>query len=329
MSRTLPAGQPSTIEFLDLKQSQTPNFYEGMDTLSSIQVQRRKAKLLQTATSLTIKTRHPVLVTFFSDLHLGDPETEYPLVKALFKTIQETDQVYGISIGDDVNQMGKLFRGGSREEIAPPAVQSTLAVAGLTMLDQAGKLLAIATGNHNLAEPDWYQAYTKNLQAPVIGPNMGTIDLCLDNDEKKQKYKLFIAHEMPGSNVANPTLRARNANLNFSPGADVIALGHTHRKFIHQSTTGLDAEHHQVTYLETGSAKPDDNFRREHAWLQAAQYGLPGVNVILFPGNEHRVMPFYELGEGIEALEGLILRRKMFTGVAGSLLKRNDLITPN
>ena len=102
-----------------------------------------------------------------------------------------------------------------------------------------------------------------------------------------------------------------------SPNADIVIGNHTHRKVIEMVL--INGVYRVLG--EGGTMKIKDTFQVGHGNARFGQFDYCGISVLLFP-DQKKMIPFYHLEDGIEAVKGkLFIKQALFKG-AGKILKK-------
>ena len=307
----------SQIEF-PIKTPQEFNLDKVMQAVTVLQEAAAGQELLHPHAEVKIATTRPVLLSIFSDLHIGDAHSDYPTMLDHLKMVRDQPEAYACFIGDEVNLM--TFKNLARQELLPHELQGLLAFRMLQELDALGKIAFVGTGNHNDFRDGFYREFFDSLRAPLIGPNMGTVNLTVG----EQLYRIFEFHKLSmGNSSMSPLLRQRRAQEFLSPDADIYIGAHTHRKALAVEMLGglrgTASEPKLRVLVEAGSYKLADGFQWSQGNVRMRGFDYGGTSVMLYP-HEHRMVPYYDIAEGIRALRVDQKMREILGKKAGELL---------
>lgn len=239
-----------------------------------------------------ITTQKPILLVTMSDLHIGNQATSHLELMKHLKVIKDTAGVF-VSFNGDLADNLFVFRKGGAEEGMTAEMQGIIVYQMLKELDESGKVISVASGNHDFFQDNFYQLFARGLKAPLYR-NWGGTNLKVG----ETIYEMFQFHEFTlGNSSISPTQRERRAMEYKAPTADIIVGSHTHVKAVEQ---GLKAGKMRV-FIESGSYKVEDAFQVGHGNARHGSFDLGGACVLLFP-DQKRMLPFYNLEDGIEAL---------------------------
>ena len=112
----------------------------------------------------------------------------------------------------------------------------------------------------------------------------------------EQTYTIHARHKTQGESGLNST-NAQRRLLDMHGIVDVVAIAHKH----YPDMQAVTRHGQPVTYLRSGCYKPYDEYGQKLAGYRGQQ-SVPVT--ILFP-DEHKVLPFRELRDGVKFLKAL------------------------
>lgn len=221
-------------------------------TLETLQQQMRDLDTEQAEISLTIEDDRPIMVVFFSDLHIGHTECNMTLLRRDMELIRNTEGLHVILGGDLIDNVvtSVSSRGMYHEQLAPVRIQRVLADRLCGYIQ--GKTLAMLLGNHegwtlSAADDDPIARIAQTIKCAYLGAQ-GFVNISLGGAE----YRLSAAHQFRMRSGFNLTHQAKRLE-DFSGEADATFTGHTHegsgentkrrgmRKFYGQAGTYLQS----------------------------------------------------------------------------------------
>lgn len=285
----------NNIEFLDRKEEpqecDLQEYYEGLK-----QLERSMDKLdrKQTKAEITINDDKPIGIAFWGDWHLGSRGLDYGQFDNDRETIKATDGLYFIGMGDYKDNNSAYVTKSSNENSISQSMQDLLVCKMMEEVKE--KVIALIRGCHD----DWDKKlgdkdFTEELCRITDSINLwhgGKVTINLGDET----YKIFARHKYKNESSLNTTNAQRNM-LNDSGAVDVAALGHKHFPDMQM----LDRMGQKVIYIRSGSYKKYDEFGQKLAGYEGKK-SVPLV--VIFP-NEHKVVPFQELEDGITYLKAV------------------------
>lgn len=266
-------------------------------TLEKLQHQMRDLDTEQAEVNVTIEDDKPIMVVFFSDLHIGHTECDMTLLRKDMELIKNTPGLYAVLGGDLADNVvtSVAGRGMYHEQLAPVRIQQTL-IDRMTDYIKADTL-AMLLGNHegwSLSSADYDPiAYIANkVGCPYLGAQ-GFINVTVGG----YTYRILAAHQFRMRSSFNLTHQAKRLE-DFSGEADATFVGHTH------DGAGENTKRRgkQKFYGQAGT------------YLQSSRYGkmlgftgasaeMPGV--ILWPGQRKFIGFNDAFDDGITHLNAL------------------------
>lgn len=251
---------------------------------------------------IEIHTDRPIGIAHLSDMHLGDPMTDYEAAKNDAEIIATTDGMYCEYHGDGWDNwiIAKLMRLQRGQAMSFPE-EMQLFRSYLSMFNE--KLLWAIPGNHDLwteaqAGLDWLREILRGTQI-LYDAHEIVFDLKFAGTGTKWRYK--ARHKWRYSSIFNPTHGIETGWERGSDDFDVGIGGHTHigtlcRPFF---------KHDRVRYaMMTGTYKVGDGFGTAIGVARTVGRGC-GV-MIYWP--DGRLQFFYDVKTAAEFL--MYLRNK-------------------
>lgn len=262
----LPNGMMSADELLDRRSAEYKrrNEYETARKLIGIKVKDSK----------------PIGVLFFGDPHLDDAGCDIDQLRADVKTVQQTDGLYGASIGDNQNNwIGRLsYLYGHQETTEQQSWQ--LVEWFVDSLGKPKKWLMMVNGNHDIwsgvGDPlKWMQRQ----QGILEGNDAVRVALRFPNGKE---FRIAARHNWPGNSIWNANhgqLRAAYLQVNDH----LIIGGHKHSGG--DQRMYLEAADIVAHAIQLGSYKIHDSFGKTMGFLKTQI--APSCLVIIDPNSTH------------------------------------------
>lgn len=214
----------------------------------------------------TFKKKQPIAVSFLSDVHLGASGTDYKQLREDIQTIRDTDGLYVIHNGDEINNfiIGRLTAV-SRNDSFQPTEQWWF--CKLFFAELASKTLAAARGNHT----DWTEMLAAiDYRAEILG-DLNILDIGFGGnvviDVAGAVYTIRLRHKYRYESTLNPF----NAILRmheFEGPFDVGVIGHTHVAAIGE----IERQGKNLIAVRPGAYKVKDAY--------ADEWGFPPAQAI-------------------------------------------------
>jgi predicted phosphodiesterase len=163
-------------------------------------------------------------------------------------------------------------------------MQGLLVMQFMSELDKAGKIISVATGNHDAFVDNFYRTFSR-LEAPLLY-NWGDTDITVGS----VMYRLAQFHEFTmGNSTMSHLLRELKYLEMRSPNADIVVGGHTHRKAIEMVLINgvyrVLAETGKFVYTVTGNAGVQPQFIFPTTSTLYRQMGFEEASTNTFVGN--------------------------------------------
>ena len=258
-----------------------------------------------------INTHSPVLLVTMGDMHIGNQATDHAKILEHLKIVRDTPNTFITFMGDEVDNL-YVFRKGGAEETMSAEMQGLLVGQMVGELVKAGKVISMVSGNHTMFSDNFYRAFLEK-QVPIFY-NWGQVKLSIGS----QEYKFAQFHEFTmGNSTMSHLLRELKVLEMRFPDAEIVAGAHTHRKAVEE----VNINGKRRVLMETGTYKIKDGFQIGHGNARFGQFDFGGASVLLFPDTK-RIIPFYDLEMGIEAVTGkLFLKQALMQGASNVLRK--------
>jgi predicted transcriptional regulator len=241
-----------------------------------------------------IKAERPVVITFWSDLHIGSAATDYALLKAHTKLIKDRSNLYVCLGGDGWEGFLPSFKnaGAVASQVVSPQLQMLAYRQLLTELK--GKVISICGGNHNdmlvkKTGVDATRFVLDGMNFPYL-PNGGLIKLTVGGVE----YKIIQKHHWRFNSSLNKFNSHHRMRDFLYSAADVFVTEHEHNPGMETEWIEEYDTRRQIVNIRTGAYKIGDPFSRR-LWKD----GVPGPEcLVLFPDRK-KIVPF----DGVDAIE--------------------------
>ena len=261
--------------------------------LKSFQQTLRVLDQKVTEATIPINDNAPIAIAFCGDWHIGAYGCNYEQLEADIDLMASTPGLYSIGMGDyKDNQLPTKHPSGMFEVTIPPAVQGSLVFRFARGLSP----LAWIRGCHD----DWDHQSVDHDFIQDICDLTGSLNLWhggkLTIRLGEQTYTIHARHKTQGESRLNST-NAQRRLLDLHGFCDVVAIAHKH----YPDMQAVTRHGMPVTYLRSGCYKPYDEFGQKLAGYKGEQ-AVPVT--ILFP-DEHKVVPFRELRDGVRFLKAL------------------------
>lgn len=281
--------------------------------ITTIQTETDKQSIYSEKGEVKIEAQSPILLVILSDLHIGNQATDHKKTLDILRTIRDTPNTFAIFNGDLADNLF-VFRKGGSEEGMTAEMQGLLVMQFMSELDKAGKIISVATGNHDAFVDNFYRTFSR-LEAPLLY-NWGDTDITVGS----VMYRLAQFHEFTmGNSTMSHLLRELKYLEMRSPNADIVVGGHTHRKAIEMVL--INGVYRVLA--EGGTMKINDAFQVGHGNARFGQFDYCGACVLLFP-DQKKMIPFYHLEDGIEAVKGKLFIKQALVKGASKILRAKD-----
>lgn len=177
-----------------------------------------------------------------ADLHLGDEFTDEKLIRSTVNYIMASPNRFVMLNGDLMNTALTTSVSDSYSEKYPPSKQIEITASILRPLADAGRILAMTSGNH---EDRVYKATGIDMTA-ILAKELGILDRYSDNNyvlfvkfgrsihadckssiNKKNVYSFYCMHGAGGGRKSGGKLN-RVMSMSESVDADIYVMSHVH-----------------------------------------------------------------------------------------------------
>lgn len=178
---------------------------------------------------LKINTTDPFALVWFTDVHLGDPGTDYDTLLSHCKMVNEAPHAFGVFMGDASNNWptnGRLAKKWADQETTKDQERQLVE----WFLHESGvPWLFWALGNHD----SWGDGETilRLINADLVPMASWGAKVTLEMATGRE-CKMDLAHDHKGSSIWN-ALHAETRAAQTGPGADFIFSGHRHNAALH------------------------------------------------------------------------------------------------
>lgn len=290
--RAFRAAKRESVQYLDKKEYSEHNVYEYYEALKRINECALKCDTKQTRATIRLKDTKPIGIAFWGDMHIGALGIDYEQLDADKKIISETDGLYFAGAGDYKDNYHAIKMADTSDQIAPPGYQDMIV---LELFKEVGhKNLWNVVGchdhwDHQVGDRDFVGEICHIADAVHLWHG-GIVTLHVG----RQEYRIMSRHKYKNESGLNTTNTQRNMMNDFGP-CDVFAVAHKHFADL-QYTKRMGQD---VIYLRSGSYKRYDEWGQKLAGYE----GEHAAPVVIFFPNEHRMMPFKKLRDGVEVLK--------------------------
>jgi hypothetical protein len=257
------------IEWLDNK---TANFrgWEYLKTMEDMQTLEKDASSSQDVATIRVTSDHPIGIVHSADWHLGSMHTSTTEWIRDFKYLLRQDDLYLVSLGDEVDMMQTFRVASARAQLLGVSRQEDLLKWVFDELVDNQKILCAGFGNHDteFAERCWGSSYSKRVKSDRIPYFNGMGQLILHVGD--QTYRGAMVHKTRFHSFLNALHgNIRLQQLHF-PHAHWIATAHTHnpaygcfQAFPEAREAGLDFGGDQML-IKCGTYKVDDPYSKRY-----------------------------------------------------------------
>ena len=251
------------VEMTNLKKWENKNADEILDLMQQAQEKLRNLESEQKEANTNIKTKAKyIAISFPSDFHLENINTDLAQLRKDFKIIRETPNFY-MGFGGDLIDNWTIgpHKEGIRESVIPP--KAARIAAGKLFDTIKGKVLWTIRGCHdswdrNFADYDLPEHISRKLKVPYLGHG-GDINLKINEIE----YYIHARHKYSGGSRQNGTGCCKNILRDIDSKYDLIAVSHNH-------ISEIKLEHFLGKlrcYVRTGSYKTEDDFSKSLGYV--------------------------------------------------------------
>ena len=213
----------------------------------------------------------PIEIVPLADLHFGDSHADVKHISELVKYIQDTDNCYCILDGDLMNTAIVGSKSDSYSETMTPSEQLKRCVDIFKPLAEAGKILAVLTGNHeeriarsvgvNLTELMCAELRISELYSATSTLVFLKFGETRPHKHKQQVYSVYVNHGFGGGGRrVGSKLNSLEDMARIVTDCDVYVCGHTHLPAVFRQSCytcdkqNLYARPHEQVFVNTASA---------------------------------------------------------------------------
>lgn len=273
-----------------------------LDALTATQDALHDLDDRQPVVTIDLQESRPMLLTLFSDTHIGGGSVDHRQMVADMELVRDTDGAYAVHLGDHVDNFSpRVLPQGMLEQIANPALQWELCELFLRRHLTAAKLKAGVLGNHDAfsgavgLEP-CAEMY-RRLMVPFLGHG-GRVWLKVGGET----YKLELRHDFGFKSSLNTTNSQRRLS-ELTLGADVVAVGHLHYPDLqHVWRSGVNQ-----CWLRSSTYKRGDSYAESKGLQMGYAPSPPDMPGVVFWPDQHKALPFRRFQDGLDLLA--LLRR--------------------
>jgi len=283
------------IEFEDILRYTDDDVDNLIRATHVMQEAKNRVNTKQVKTSIRIDETKPFGIAFSGDWHVGHSGVDYVLLDDDINTMRDTEGLYVIGMGD-YRENAIKHQGSHFGEILSPGMQDKMVVK--YMRDLKEKMVVLLKGCHdhweaNITDRDFMETLcSEDVADAVYLWHGGELTLKVQEEE----YLIKCRHKFRFESSLNYENAPRRMMEVFGP-ADVAAIAHKHNPF--QIMRHLMGQYR--VFLRSGSVKVWDDHGQQGGYGK----GKPGVPVVIFYPDEHRMVPFTHLRDGVEMLNAI------------------------
>ena len=273
----------STVQIENLKRWEKMDVDAILDHIEDGQRKLRNLDSEQGNADITIKTNSKyVALTFLSDFHLENVNTDIAQLRRDFNTIKNTKDFY-MGFGGDLidNFLVGPHKEGVVEAVIPP--KAARLAAGKLFDELKGRILWTIIGCHDAWDRDYAdynlpEHIARKQQIPYLGHG-GDVNLTVQNLKSKTPvlYNIHARHKFQGgSGVSNGTACCKNVLNRIDSKFDIVSIGHNH-------FAEIKIEHYLGklrVFIRNGSYKREDRYSKMLGY-QANSFNIQIPVVIL------------------------------------------------
>lgn len=287
--------QKDRVIFEDLRQTTDSDVKDFIEAMILLQEAANALDTKQVEGTVTLDENKPIGIAFWGDWHIGGRGVDYALFEKHRQMILETEGLYVIGMGDyKDNFITGVHLGSSFEQIIQPGSQDRVVLYYWESLRK--KALALVRGCHDdwskrMADMDFVAACAEKAGALNFWHG-GTLTLRIGS----QTYVGHVRHKFKYESSLNTTNAQRRMMEVYGP-VDFAALAHLHNPEVNE-------RHLMGAYrwlIRSGSYKIWDEYGQKIGGFK----GRPGVPVLIFHPEQHRIEGYRDLEVGIEKLRVL------------------------
>ena len=228
-----PPKDPSPVKLPEFPDNDIPT-EEIIETLKKRFEKRKERADAEKWWPVKIKDEGPFAICHWGDVHLDSPGCDWPTLEKHVRLVAETPHVYGLNIGDTVDnwpQSGRLLKlyaqSDNSEETAWKLAKWFLVDSGITWV-------VWLLGNHDLWNQGKYVLKYMNsgVGVPMFDWGSQFVLKC-----GKREWRIWASHDFPGHSMWN-TLHGPQKAAHIKERADLYICGHKHNWALHQEESG-------------------------------------------------------------------------------------------
>jgi hypothetical protein len=247
--------------------------------------------------TVSIKSKTPIGIALSSDWHIGSLGTNYQKLLEHLDLIRKEPNAFMTLLSNTIDNF--IFPSGQFAQAINPSDQIEIVKGFAKEYDK--KILAIvgsrchegwSTDKVDINPNELMFQHNIDSGMPFLKKG-GVLDIQLNNIT----YSFGLVHKGRGNSAVNPTNAARSLFDNRWP-VDVLAVAHHHVKQVLHGTRWEGKYKKEVLYIRTGAYKIDDDYSE----LEGFGKGQMGCPMVVLDPNKRRMIPFFNLEDGIEYL---------------------------
>jgi len=284
-------GGNKSGEITELYKSKFPDghgsFEEALKVMGELKQVDQAFRLEEYQIEKTIPSKKPIALTFLSDLHIGNPATDYESLLRDLKLIKENPSLYMAAGGDWEDNFLPGFRSAEAvvDQITKP--QNQFLISEMIYKELGPKIIAKGPGNHDIREeaktgvsPTFFIIKGKKIPWMKHG---GLLKLTIGNTE----YKILWKHKWRYNSSLNLFNAHRRMLETLYPLADMVVMEHQHNP-------GMEKTHKyefdmagEKVFIRTGTYLRGDAYSREFF-----KDGIGGPQTVILYPDKKKIVPF-------------------------------------
>lgn len=232
-------------------------------------------------------------MVFLADWHLGHPHTDYGVAEDICKTIDKTEGLYVVTIGDMIDNSVNAFAPRGATNIVDKDGQ--LAMLEYLLGTITSRLLVMFEGNHEIRSQISDHFRITEFLSKEFCARYGQYGARFSIFMNDREIKFYCRHKMKGHSQYNPLHPNVRAPLFGSAGdADIIVRAHTHER-----GTGILKVGDKFRYMIVcGNLQLYDEYL-DRSDYETRRYSFPIL--IIRKNGEMRLCPTFK--QGVEDLK--------------------------
>ncbi len=247
----------------------------------------------QDEATVDIDTDRPAILVYSGDWHFGSLATDHEHFKQWIEMILETENVYLVSVGPDLETRGH-FRSimPTLEQVFGPEIQQRVFGQIWQELTNNGKLLAGCWDNHSIEQYEKLIGFSPvaQMMAKEIPFFRGIGTLHVNVGE--QSYSHFVSHSTRFNSSFNLTHGLKQIARMLGFTGDIVCAGHIHNPAVEM--TG------EQIFVRTGTFKTDCGYSQR--FFGQGKFAAPCI--VLHP-ERHAMLPFWYVDQAQAYIKGL------------------------